>query len=258
MINSKHKFLALILTITMLCITGNIFAHAFISKRKAVWALTDPSSSALGGKVKTSHTGLMVIDFQNFCANKNGILGKTTTQWQYIAKHKIILNTKFAIAKARKAGIPIIYIKARLDPRIMPHWGVFKEIKKKINWNKLTKQQKDWNYQIVSGLRPRNSDYVVWKGNWTNGYRDTDLRTILRGLNIQRLVIVGVAEPACVYGTFLGTFDEGIEPIMLSDCLVPAGSDEAMENKVHSFSVNTFYPMMGARVITSKKLEFVK
>jgi nicotinamidase-related amidase len=107
-------------------------------------------------------------------------------------------------------------------------------------------------------IRPYKNDYIVWKGNWTNGYRDTDLRTILHALKIRRLVIAGIAEPACVYGTFLGTFDEGIEPIMLSDCLVPAGSDEQMANKVHDFSIKTFYPMMGSRVITSKELVFIK
>lgn len=82
------------------------------------------------------------------------------------------------------------------------------------------------------------------------------LRDIVRKLKINTIIFTGVAEPIAIYGTFLGAWDEGLETVMVADCIIASAIDQKIQDTVHQFSISTFYPMMGARVTESRYLRF--
>lgn len=104
-------------------------------------------------------------------------------------------------------------------------------------------------------MKPHDGDYTVIKGNWSNGFRDTELRSILSALKVHNLILTGIAEPIAIYGTFLGAWDEGLQTVMLTDC-ISASADPKTQEVIRNFSTNIFYPLMGARLTTSEDLKF--
>ncbi|HBM16303.1 MAG TPA: hypothetical protein DD381_08200 [Lentisphaeria bacterium] len=249
------KMLTTIILSAICCF--NAFAGT-VANSKPVWALSKAETPQKAGQVSKKGTALLIIDVQNFCCNKKGILGGNTLQWKYIEDNKVIANIQRAIKKARESNVPVIYIASSLDTRIMPDTDLFKAIKAKMEKLNLSQKELAWNWEVVDGIQPNKNDIIVHKGNWCNAFIDTDLRTITESMGIKRLIITGAVEPACVYATFMGAFDDGIEPIVLSDCTIPAGSDKETQDKIHNFSIDTFYPLMGGEVTTSEFLRFME
>jgi nicotinamidase-related amidase len=218
---------------------------------QVVWELSNSDSPENAGIIHTKGTGLLVIDFQNFNMNKKGFLGHL-----FEDKSNVIPKTKAIVEKAREHKIPIIYINTILNPALMPDTQLFTKLKKSIPWDKLTPKELAWNMGVIDELCPHKDDYIVEKGSWSNGFRETNLREIVRKLEINSLVFTGVAEPIAIYGTFLGAWDEGLETVMIADCIMASAIDQEVQNTIHAFSINTFYPMMGARVTDSRYLIF--
>lgn len=215
------------------------------------WELSNTDSLEDAGTISTADgVGLMVIDYQNFNANKKGFLGHL-----FDDKNNAIQKTGMVIEKARKVKMPVIYLNTILNPALMPDTTLFTVIKKTIPWDRLSLEELKWNFDVIDELKPQPEDYIVQKGSWSNGFHDTDLRSIVRALKLHTLMITGLAEPIAIYGTFLGAWDEGLEIIMVEDCIMASGANPQIQDAIHHFSKNTFYPMMGARVTTS---EFIK
>ncbi len=219
--------------------------------KQAVWELSNTDSLEQAGIINPQESALLVIDFQNFNMNKKGFLGHL-----FEDKNNVIPKTKAIIEKARENRIPVIYLNTILNPDLMPNTQLFTKLKKVIPWDKLTPEQLEWNMRVLDELKPHQEDYIVEKGSWSNGFRETNLSDIVRKLKISTMIFTGVAEPIAIYGTFLGAWDEGLETVMIADCIMASAIDPKIQDKVHQFSINTFYPMMGARVTESRYLRF--
>lgn len=88
---------------------------------QSAWELSNTDDLKQAGVIKPHGAALLVIDFQNFNANKKGFLGHL-----FDDKNHAIAKTKTVIEKARQANVAIIYLNTILNPMLMPQ--IFQKI----------------------------------------------------------------------------------------------------------------------------------
>ena len=71
-------------------------------------------------------------------------------------------------------------------------------------------------WRIVPELTPDDAEPLVEK-LYGDSFEDTDLETVLSGLGVGRLVVVGAQTDACVRSTLHGAFTRGYDVILVSD-----------------------------------------
>ena len=71
-------------------------------------------------------------------------------------------------------------------------------------------------WQIVPELEPAVAEPHIDKA-YGDSFEDTDLETVLSGLGVGRLVIVGAQTDACVRSTLHGAFVRGYDATLVSD-----------------------------------------
>ena len=151
----------------------------------SAWELSNTDTLKQAGMVKANGAALLVIDFQNFNANKKGFLG-----YLFEDRNNAIQKTIGVVEKARQAAIPVIYLNTILNPDLMPDTTLFAKLNKNIPWDKFTPKEREWNFAVIDELRPKQGDYIIEKGSWSNGFRDTDLRSMVHALKFIRLFLL--------------------------------------------------------------------
>jgi nicotinamidase-related amidase len=106
----------------------------------------------------------------------------------------VVANVGSLVRKARRERVPVVWVQ-HSDEQI---------IKGSDNW------------RIVPELAPGSEEPVVEK-NYGDSFEDTTLETVLSGLGIGRLVVVGAETDACVRSTLHGAFVRGYDAILVSD-----------------------------------------
>lgn len=116
-----------------------------------------------------------------------------------------LLNT------ARSLGVPIIIAKEvhRLDGS---DFGI-----------ELEKESKhciegSGGEEIVDELLPKKSDYIILKRRYS-GFYETDLEILLKGLRVDRLILMGVATNVCVRATAQDAKQKDYHVIVPKECV---------------------------------------
>lgn len=126
---------------------------------------------------------VLVIDMQVAvmanCLDRDGVLGRTQR----------------LIERARAVGTPVVFIQ---------HEGPG-----------LERGTDGW--RLAPPLRAESGDPVVAK-SYRDGFADTDLGSVLTGLGVDRLVIVGAQSDFCVRTTMQRAAAEGYDVTLVSDC----------------------------------------
>ena len=78
----------------------------------------------------------------------------------------------------------------------------------------LGKGSDDW--QIVPEMTPGDAEPLVEK-LYGDAFEDTTLETVLAGLGVGRLIVVGAETDACVRSTLHGAFVRGYDATLVSD-----------------------------------------
>jgi nicotinamidase-related amidase len=164
-------------------------------------------------------TALLVIDVQNVYVRT---LDLTT-----IDGIPLVDGLVEVIAKARAAGLPVIYVQQR-DPRFSVGSP---------------------DLAIPEAIAPRDGDPIVWK-SYPDAFRATELLSVLQGLGIQRLLISGLSTSGCVDATVFGAIQQKYETWVLADAHSGAGSLDALNY------YNSTWPAVGATVVRSDAIDF--
>ncbi len=127
-------------------------------------------------------TALMVIDVQN---------GVVPDAYNLDA---VLANINVAVAKAREAGIPVIWVQH--------------------SDSEMPIDSDAW--QIVEQLSPQSTDSFVRK-LYPGSFEGTDLESILQGLQISHLVITGMQTNNCVRHTTHSALDRGYDVTFVTD-----------------------------------------
>ena len=127
-------------------------------------------------------TALLVIDVQN------GVVEGAHE------RDAVVSNVGSLVEKARQEQVPVVWVQHSSSG--------------------LAKGSDEW--RIVPELDPGDAEQLVDK-NYGDSFEDTDLETVLSGLGVGRLVVVGAQTDMCVRSTLHGAFVRGYDATLVSD-----------------------------------------
>jgi nicotinamidase-related amidase len=128
------------------------------------------------------NTALLVIDVQN------GVLEGTHE------RDAIVANVASLVEKARRERVPVIWVQ-HSDEQIVTGSDA---------------------WRIVPELTPGDAEPLVEK-NYGDSFEDTTLETVLCGLGVGRLVVVGAQTDACIRSTLHGALVRGYDATLVRD-----------------------------------------
>lgn len=131
---------------------------------------------------ESPNSALLVVDVQN------GVLADA---WH---RDEVIATIGTVVAKARSAGIPVIWIQDAAGNRITG--------------------TEPW--QIVDALEPAENEPRIEK-HFGDAFEATDLREVLARGGVGRVVVVGAQTDACIRSTLHGAFVRGYDTILVAD-----------------------------------------
>src|SRR5882762_534357 len=127
-------------------------------------------------------TALLVIDVQNGVVDGNH------------ERDAVVANVGSLVEKARREKIPVVWVQH--------------------SDKGLAKGTDKW--RIVPELAPSDAEPLVEK-SYGDSFEDTNLETVLSGLGVGRLVVVGAQTDACIRSTLHGAFARGYDATLVSD-----------------------------------------
>jgi nicotinamidase-related amidase len=106
----------------------------------------------------------------------------------------VVANVGSLVEKARRQQVPVVWVQ-HSDEHI-------------------AKGSDGW--RIVPELSRSDAEPIVEK-NYGDSFEDTTLETVLSGLGVGRLVVVGAETDACIRSTLHGAFVRGYDATLVSD-----------------------------------------
>jgi nicotinamidase-related amidase len=128
------------------------------------------------------NTALLVVDVQN-----GAVEGASE-------RDTVVANVGSLVEKARQEHVPVVWVQHSSE--------------------QLARGSDEW--QIVPELSPDDAEPLVEK-NYGDSFEDTTLETVLSGLGVGRLVVVGAQTDACIRSTLHGAFARGYDATLVSD-----------------------------------------
>jgi nicotinamidase-related amidase len=128
------------------------------------------------------NTALLVIDVQT------GVVAGAHE------RDAVVANVGSLVEKARRERVPVVWVQHSDEG--------------------LARGSDNW--RIVPELAPGKAEPLVEK-NYGDSFEDTALETVLSGLGVGRLVVVGAQTDACVRSTLHGAFTRGYDATLVSD-----------------------------------------
>src|SRR3954454_4009163 len=128
------------------------------------------------------NTALLVVDVQN------GVVAGAHE------RDRVVANVGSLVEKARKEQVPVVWVQHSDDG--------------------LPRGSDDW--KIVPELAPADAEPLVEK-NYGDSFEDTDLESVLSGLGVGSLLVVGAQTDACIRSTLHGALARGYDATLVSD-----------------------------------------
>lgn len=128
------------------------------------------------------NTALLVIDVQNGVVDGN------------YERDAVVANVGSLVEKARREQIPVVWVQ---------HFD-----------EHLARETDEW--RIVPELAPSEAEPLIEK-SYGDSFEATTLESVLSGLGVGRLVVVGAQTDACIRSTLHGAFARGYDATLVSD-----------------------------------------
>jgi nicotinamidase-related amidase len=128
------------------------------------------------------NTALIVVDVQNGVVEGN------------YERDSVVANVSKLVDKARSEQVPVVWVQHSDDG--------------------LAEGSDEW--RIVPELTPDEAEPLVQK-NYGDSFEATNMETVLSGLGVGRLVVVGAQTDACIRSTLHGAFVRGYDATLVSD-----------------------------------------
>jgi nicotinamidase-related amidase len=128
------------------------------------------------------NTALLVVDVQN------GVVEGTHQ------RDAVVANVGSLVEKARQERVPVVWVQHSDDG--------------------LARGSDDW--RIVPELTPGDAEPLVEK-SYPDSFEDTTLETVLSGIGVGRLLVVGAQTDECIRSTLHGALVRGYDATLVSD-----------------------------------------
>jgi nicotinamidase-related amidase len=128
------------------------------------------------------NTALLVVDVQN------GVVDSAH------ARDAVVANVGSLVQRARREQVPVVWVQHSDE--------------------ELVRESDEW--RIVPELNPDDAEPLVEK-SYGDAFENTTLESVLSGLGVGRLVVVGAETDACIRSTLHGAFTRGYDATLVSD-----------------------------------------
>lgn len=160
---------------------------------------------------------LLVMDFQEGIVER---FGDTA----------VVDRAARAIAAAREAALPVIYVKVDFRPgfpEVSPHNRTFSQVAGSGFLGDKARVHPD--------VAPESDDVVVTKRR-VSAFTGSDLEVVLRAKQIGRLILAGISTSGVVLSTLREAADRDYELVVLSDCCADG------DQEVHRVLLEKVFP----------------
>src|SRR4051794_21285871 len=172
-------------------------------------------------RIDPKAAALVIQDMQNDVIIEGGAFAESGAPAHAIAQNAVE-NVKGLAAACRSAGVPVIHIWYVVDPGavgLKQNAPLFQGVKEA---NALVRGT--WGAAPADGLEPQEGDHVVEKMRM-NGFYDTRLDILLRGLGAETIVITGAWTNMSIEHTARHGADAGYEVVVASDGTSTTGDE---------------------------------
>ncbi len=173
--------------------------------------------------LRPEETALLVIDIQKTYLETPSDPVEAARWAPFLTRMKalVIPQTAKLIEICREKGVEVLF--ARIA--CLKENGRDRSLsQKKPGWNYLLLPKDREDSQIVPELAPQKDEIVVCKTT-DSALTGTNLRLILRNMDIQNVIVAGIFTDQCVSSTVRSLADESFNTIVVEDCCA-AGTDE--------------------------------
>jgi nicotinamidase-related amidase len=143
----------------------------------------------------------------------------------------IIPSIKQLLNSAHNNKIPVVYASDAHLPNVDTEFDV---------WSQHAVVG-TWGAQIVEELKPEKSDFVLQKRRYS-AFQGTDLDLLLRELEVDTLVLIGVVTDICVQHTAADAFFKGYKIIVPEDCV------EAIDEQTQKAALDYLERVYGSKI----------
>lgn len=181
-----------------------------------------------------SKTAMLVIDIQNTYleVDSDPIEAERWSPFRKRMNEIVIPNTAKLVADCRARGVEVIF--ARIA--CLKGDGRDRSLSQKkpgFNYLLLPKDRED--SQLVPELTPDMEDIVVLKTT-DSALTGTNLRLLLRNMEISDVIVAGIFTDQCVSSTVRSLADESFGVVVVEDCCA-AATEELHQNELKSINM---------------------
>jgi gluconolactonase len=166
-------------------------------------------------------SALIIQDMQNDVIIEGGAFADSGAP-AHATQQNVVANVAELADTCRSAGVPVIhvhYIVEQGAPGLKQNAPLFQGVKEA---NALVRGS--WGAAPADGLEPQEGDHVVEKMRM-NGFYDTRLDILLRGLGAEQIVITGAWTNMSIEHTARHGADAGYEVVIASDGTSTTGDE---------------------------------
>jgi gluconolactonase len=163
--------------------------------------------------IDAKKSAMIIQDLQNDVIIEGGAFASSGAP-AHAKKQNVVANVAKLAAAARKAGMPVIhvhYIVPAGAAGLKQNAPLFRGVKGE---NAMVRGS--WGAAAVDGLEPQPGDFIVEKTRM-NGFHDTNLETLLKGVGAETMVISGAWTNMSIEHTARHGADAGYEIVVVSD-----------------------------------------
>ncbi|MEM0356935.1 MAG: cysteine hydrolase [Candidatus Bathyarchaeia archaeon] len=166
---------------------------------------------------------------------------------------RVLESAKKLFTLARKYGIPIIHVILQIrqiseqltEASINPFWSAVETVRETLTPHKPSTIFKhnivgSVQTEIMPEVAPRKGDYVIDNKKRLSAFYGTDLEILLRTLNVDTLIIIGVNTNTCILCTAFEAFNRDFKVIIISDCVA-----SMYGNDLHEFALQNISRCIG-------------
>jgi len=190
-------------------------------------------------KIDSKAAALVIQDMQNDVIIEGGAFADSGAPAHATAQNAVE-NVKGLAAACRSAGVPVIhvwYIVEAGAPGLKLNAPLFEGVKEA---NALVRGS--WGAAPAEGLEPQDGDHIVEKMRM-NGFYETRLDILLRGLGVETLIIAGAWTNMSIEHTARTGADKGYFMFVPEDCCSTMNADW------HNASIN--YALQNVSTVTN-------
>ncbi|MDQ6816151.1 MAG: cysteine hydrolase [Actinomycetota bacterium] len=172
-------------------------------------------------KLDPRRAALVIQDLQNDVITEGGAFAESGAPAHATAQG-VVANVKALAETCRAKGVPVVhvlYIVEKGAPGLRLNAPLFRGVK---DADALVRGS--WGAAPVDGLEPKDGDHVVEKMRM-NGFFDTRLDILLRGLGAETIIVTGAWTNMSIEHTARHGADAGYEVVVASDGTSTTGEE---------------------------------